>query len=72
MPGMDYHSTLESGVTHKLSPYQINSLAASGFGTGSSPMDIMHQAMNPYGSQGSKFKLLELRAYVIIVLVVLI
>ena len=50
MSGMGYPSSLESGVTNKLSPYQINSLAASGFGPGSNPMDIMHQAMNPYGN----------------------
>lgn len=50
MSGMGYPSSLESGVTNKLTPYQLNSLAASGFGPGSNPMDIMHQAMNPYSS----------------------
>ena len=49
MSGMCYPSSLESGVTNKLSPYQINSLTAGGFAPGGNPMDIMHQAMNPYG-----------------------
>lgn len=53
MTGLSYHSPLENGVANKLSPYQINSLTASGFGPGSSPMDIMHQAINPYGQQNN-------------------
>lgn len=49
MSGVCYPSSLESGVTNKLNPYQINPLAAGGFGPGTNPMDIMHHAMNPYG-----------------------
>lgn len=52
MSGMGYPSSLDSGVGNKLSPYQLNSLANGGFGPGSSPMDIMHHAMNPYSNGG--------------------
>jgi len=50
MSGIGYSSALESGGQNKLSPYQLNSLATNRFGNGSSPMDIMHQAMNPYSN----------------------
>ena len=53
MHSMGYHSPIEAGVTSKLSSYQINSLAAGGFAPTSSPMDIMQQAINPYGQAGN-------------------
>lgn len=56
MSGMGYPSSLESDVTNKLSSYQLNQLnplAAGNFAPGSNPMDIMHQAMNPYGNGNS-------------------
>lgn len=53
MPTLGYHSPLDNGVSSKLSPYQINSLTGGGFSQTNSPMDIMHQAINPYGQQSS-------------------